>query len=120
MPPSFTAIIHASALDVSGLPPHARQPGTPAFKQGVSAMLAGDLQAALELAKAGERNLDLNDVTPKHRLKSFPGTFSGMKIVSYIYAAFQQFMPGVDVGIDLPKEYAAVKYGYQSFQLQLL
>jgi hypothetical protein len=34
-----------------------------------------------------------------------------MKIVSYMYAAFQQFMPGVDVGIDLSKEYAAVKGG---------
>lgn len=34
-----------------------------------------------------------------------------MKIVSYMVAAFQQFMPGVDVGIDLSKEYAAVKGG---------
>ena len=32
-----------------------------------------------------------------------------MKIVSYMYAAFQQFMPGADVGIDLSREYAAVK-----------
>lgn len=72
-------------------------------------MLAGDLQAALELAKAGEQGLDLKDPTPKYRLKSFHGTFSGMKIVSYMYAAFQQFMPGVDVGIDLSKKYAAVK-----------
>ena len=34
-----------------------------------------------------------------------------IKIVSYMYAAFQQFMLGVDVGIDLSKEYAAVKGG---------
>ena len=32
-----------------------------------------------------------------------------MKIVSYMVAAFQQFMPSADVGIDLSKEYAAVK-----------
>jgi hypothetical protein len=32
-----------------------------------------------------------------------------MKIVSYMYAAFQQFMPAADVGIDLSREYAAVK-----------
>ncbi len=32
-----------------------------------------------------------------------------MKIVSDMVAASQQFMPGVDVGIDLSKEYAAVK-----------
>ena len=30
-----------------------------------------------------------------------------MKIVSYMCAAFQQFMHGVDVGIDLSKEYPA-------------
>ena len=65
-------------------------------------------QAALELAMAGQQGLDLKDPTPKHSLKAFPGTFSGMKIVSYMYAAFQQFMPGADVGIDLSKEYAAV------------
>lgn len=45
MPPPFTAIIPADALDVSGLPPHARQPGTQEFKKAVSEMLAGDLQA---------------------------------------------------------------------------
>lgn len=68
-------------------------------------------QAAMELALAGQQGLDLKDPTPKHSLKSFPGVFSGMKIVSYMYAAFQQFMPGVDVGIDLSREYAAVKGG---------
>jgi hypothetical protein len=66
-------------------------------------------QAALELAMAGQQGLDLKDPTPKHSLKAFPGAFSGMKIVSYMYAAFQQFMPSADVGIDLLKEYAAVK-----------
>jgi hypothetical protein len=40
---------------------------------------------------------------------SYSGAFSGMKIVSYMYAAFQQVMPDADVGIDLSKEYAAVK-----------
>ena len=50
-------------------------------------------QAALEIAMAGQQGLDLKDPTPKHTLKAFPGAFSGMKIVSYMYAAFQQFMP---------------------------
>ena len=44
MPPPVTAIIPADALDVSGLPPHARKPGTAEFKKAVSEMLAGDLQ----------------------------------------------------------------------------
>jgi tetratricopeptide (TPR) repeat protein len=66
-------------------------------------------QAALELAMAVQQGLDLRDPTPKHTLKAFSGAFSGMKIVSYMYAAFQQVMPDADVGIDLSKEYAAVK-----------
>ena len=36
MPQPFTAIIPADALDVSGLPPHARKPGTQDFKKAVS------------------------------------------------------------------------------------
>jgi len=35
--------------------------------------------------------------------------FNVMKIVSSMVAAFQPFMPGADVGIDLSREYAAVK-----------
>ncbi len=62
-------------------------------------------QAALELAMTGQQGLDLKDATPKYTLKTLPGAFSGMKIVSYMYAAFQQFMPGADVGIDLSREY---------------
>ena len=57
MPESSIITIPADALDFSGLPPHATQPGTEAF----------------------------------------------------MHAAFQLFMPGVDVGIDLSKEYAAAK-----------
>jgi hypothetical protein len=34
-----------------------------------------------------------------------------MKIVGYRYAAFLQFMPGAEVGIDLSREDAAVKRG---------
>jgi hypothetical protein len=64
---------------------------------------------ALELALAGQEGLDLKDPTSKHTLKSFPRVFSGMKIVGYRYAAFLQFMPGAEVGIDLSREDAAVK-----------
>ena len=31
-----------------------------------------------------------------------------MRIVRYVYATFQEFIPGVDVGIDRAKENAAV------------
>ncbi len=68
-------------------------------------------QVAYELAMTGQQGLDLKDPTPKHTLKNLTGTFSGMKIVSYMYAAFQQFMPDEDVGIDLSKEYAVASGG---------
>ena len=53
MPPPFAAIIPANSLDVSGLPPEASQPGTPAFKQVVSAMLSGDLQEYAAIKGSG-------------------------------------------------------------------
>lgn len=65
----------------------------------------------------GQQGLDLKGATPKYTLKTLPGAFSGMKIVSYMYAAFQQFMSGADVGIDLSREYVVVKGC--NFQLQV-
>lgn len=57
-------------------------------------------KTVLEFAMAGQHGLDLKDPTPGHTLKAFPIAFRGMKIVSYMYAAFQQFMPGVEVDIE--------------------
>lgn len=59
-----------------------------------------------EIAILGMRGLDINDPSQKYTLKSLPGDFSGMHLVSLMYAAFQRVAPGTDVGIDLSREYA--------------
>ncbi len=59
-----------------------------------------------EIAILGMRGLDINDPSQKYTLNSLPGDFSGMHLVSLMYAAFQQVAPGTDVGIDLSREYA--------------
>lgn len=59
-----------------------------------------------EIAILGMGGLDINDPTRKYTLKSLPGDFSGLHLVSIMYVAFQKTSPGVDVGIDLSREYA--------------
>jgi len=59
-----------------------------------------------EIAILGMRGLDINDPSKKYTLKSLPGDFSGLHLVSIMYAAFQKTSPGTDVGIDLSREYA--------------
>lgn len=49
----------------------------------------------------------INDPSKKYTLKSLGGEFTGLQLVSIMYAAYQQFAPGQDVGIDLSEEYAA-------------
>lgn len=58
-----------------------------------------------EIAILGQSGLDINDPSKQYSIRSLPGTFSGLHLVSIMYAAFQQFAPGEDVGIDFSAEY---------------
>jgi Tfp pilus assembly protein PilF len=60
---------------------------------------------ALELAMLGNKGLNINDATKKHQLQSWPGEYTGLQLISFMYAAFQQFAPSTDLGIDLSREY---------------
>ncbi len=60
---------------------------------------------ALALALIGNKGLNINDPATKHRLNMWPGEYSGMQVISIMYAAFQQFAPDADLGIDLSREY---------------
>lgn len=64
---------------------------------------------AQELALAGQKGLNLKDSETTYELETLPGKFTAMRIVSSMYAVFQQIMPGADVGIDLSKEYQLAK-----------
>ncbi len=60
---------------------------------------------ALELAMLGNKGLNINDPTKMHQLQTWPGEYTGLQLISIMYAAFQQFAPGTDLGIDLSREY---------------
>ncbi len=62
-------------------------------------------RVGFEIATLGRSGLDVNDATPKYRLRTLPGEFTGLQLVSLLYVAFQQIAPGADVGFDLSREY---------------
>ncbi|OGV66147.1 MAG: hypothetical protein A3K19_19635 [Lentisphaerae bacterium RIFOXYB12_FULL_65_16] len=60
---------------------------------------------AFEIALLGRSGLDINDPAQKYTLKSLPGQFSGMQLVSYMYVGFKHIASEQDAGIDLSREY---------------
>lgn len=62
-----------------------------------------------EIAILGQSGLDINDPTKRYTINSMPGEFTGLHLCSIMYAAFKQFAPKEDVGIDFSKEYEAAK-----------
>jgi len=64
---------------------------------------------AFEIAMVGRTGLSLNDSTPKYRLKSMQGEFSGLHLACFMYVGFKQLMPDADLRLDLDREYAAAK-----------
>jgi tetratricopeptide (TPR) repeat protein len=59
----------------------------------------------VEIAVLGTRGLSINDPNKTYTIDSIPGEFTALELVSMMYAAFQQFAPESDVGIDLSVEY---------------
>jgi len=43
-----------------------------------------------EVAALGMKGFDVNDSTQKYQLRSLPGRFSGLHMVSLMYAAFKR------------------------------
>jgi len=64
---------------------------------------------AMEIALLGRNGLDINDPAQKYTLRSLPGKFSGMQLVSLMYVGFKIIAPEQDAGIDLSREYAEAK-----------
>ena len=57
----------------------------------------------------GRGGLDVHDTTPKYALKSMPGEFTGLHLVSLMFVGFRQIDPSLNGGIDLSPEYAEAK-----------
>jgi tetratricopeptide (TPR) repeat protein len=73
---------------------------------------AGDAQTraiVFEIAMLGRSGLDINDPAKKYSLRSVPGQFSGLHLVSLMYTGIQLLTPGADAGIDLSRELAEAK-----------
>jgi tetratricopeptide (TPR) repeat protein len=64
-------------------------------------------QIALEVALKGQQGLDINDAEQKYTLNTLPGKFSGMHLVSIMYAGMKAIDPDMETGIDLKAEYDA-------------
>jgi len=60
---------------------------------------------AVEIAVLGTKGLDINNKSKTYQVDSLSGDHSALKLVSIMYAAFKQFAPETDIGIDLSKEY---------------
>jgi tetratricopeptide (TPR) repeat protein len=66
-------------------------------------------QVVYEIALLGSGGLKINDSTRKYHVRSLPGEFTALQLVSYMYVGMKQVAPGEDAGIDLSKEYAIAK-----------
>lgn len=66
-------------------------------------------QITFEVAMKGQNGLDINDPEQKYTLTTLPGKFSGMHLVSIMYAGIKALDPSMDAGIDLSAEYEAAR-----------
>ncbi|HLR25244.1 MAG TPA: hypothetical protein VK112_05210, partial [Fodinibius sp.] len=63
-------------------------------------------KVGLEIAMLGRSGIDTDSPDKKYSLTAIPDTpFSGRHLLAYMYAAFKEFDPSVDTGIDFEAEY---------------
>lgn len=62
-------------------------------------------KVTFEIVMLGTRGLDVNDPAQKYQLRSLPGDFSGLQLVSIEYVGLKMLDPSVDLGFDLSQEY---------------
>lgn len=62
-------------------------------------------KVTFEIAMLGTKGVDVNDPAQKYQLRSLPGRYSGLHLVSIEYVGFKLLDPTVDLGFDLSQEY---------------
>jgi tetratricopeptide (TPR) repeat protein len=60
-----------------------------------------------EIAILGTRGIDVNNPDSRYTIKSLPGEFSGLHLLSLQYVAFKKIAPEQNIGFDLSAEYEA-------------
>jgi tetratricopeptide (TPR) repeat protein len=58
-----------------------------------------------EIALLGRSGLEVNNPDRKYSLRSLPGEYTGLQLMSYMYVAFKQIAPDQNIDFDLSKEY---------------
>jgi tetratricopeptide (TPR) repeat protein len=59
----------------------------------------------MEIAFLGTRGIDVNNPNSRYTIKSLPGEFSGLHLLSLQYVAFKKIAPDQNIGFDLSAEY---------------
>jgi tetratricopeptide (TPR) repeat protein len=67
-----------------------------------------------EIAMLGRSGLDINDPGKRYSLRSLPGDYSGLHLVSLMYTGMKLIDPSADAGIDLSQEFAAAKHLFEN------
>ncbi|AHK78165.1 hypothetical protein M911_02065 [Ectothiorhodospira haloalkaliphila] len=62
-----------------------------------------------EIAKLGESGLSINDPAKRYTLKSLPGDFSGLQLLSMMHVGLKQIDPSLDSQSGLDAEYEAAR-----------
>jgi tetratricopeptide (TPR) repeat protein len=62
-------------------------------------------QLAMAIAVVGNQGLNINDPDKRYRVNMLPGDYTGLHLISILYAALQQFAPETNLGIDLRREF---------------
>jgi tetratricopeptide (TPR) repeat protein len=60
---------------------------------------------SFEIGLLGRQGLEINDPARKYTLRSLPGEFTALQLVSMMYAGFKQFEPSLDIGMDFSVKY---------------
>ena len=66
-------------------------------------------KVTFEIAMLGMKGFDVNDPAKKYELRSLPGHYSGLHLVSILYAGSKILDSTADVGFDLSREYDQAK-----------
>ena len=59
----------------------------------------------LEIAMLGTRGIDVNNPDSRYTIRSLPGEFSGLHLLSLQYVAFKKILPEQNIGFNLSAEY---------------
>jgi tetratricopeptide (TPR) repeat protein len=71
--------------------------------KGKSAQEIKDI--SFEIGMLGRQGFEINDHTKKFTLRTLPGEFTALQLLSMMYTGFKLLEPGLDIGMDFSEEY---------------